>query len=311
MAQLSTDRKGSSNQDQSDQATKDSNPGSADYSIPASNRHPDPILSRLLLNDQFGKPIKDPKLFFRDCKVVGFFFSAIWKYDRESFQQHVIELCHRNPHRFKCIYISIDSSQQDFEKSTREKPWVNMIWEDGSNMEEDKPAKLESLDFITPIEQELVKQILAGKVDQAQDSRPLSRVGLCSGLEVLFAPTLMVYHLESRTWLDSNVSHGAIASKEKRELALETWEKGERLTLTLMDILVGLRWAILIATVGIIYFFLVRADDAYNIVHLVEWFMAGAAESSHSAPSTPGDSSSPPISNHLHPPKNSHQYVEF
>jgi hypothetical protein len=61
MAQLSTDRKSSSTQNQSDPA---------DYSISDSNRHPDPILSRLLLNDQFGKPIKDPKLFFRDCKVM-------------------------------------------------------------------------------------------------------------------------------------------------------------------------------------------------------------------------------------------------
>ncbi|OAV90403.1 hypothetical protein PTTG_02934 [Puccinia triticina 1-1 BBBD Race 1] len=310
MTPPSTDQKSSSPKNE-DGVEKSKATTGSQYTIAEADRHPDPILCRLLLNDQFGKPIKNPKLFFRDCKVVGFFFSAIWKYDRDSFQQNVMDLCHRNPHRFKCIYISIDSSKQDFDKSTKEKPWVNMIWEDGSNMEEEKPAKLDKMDFITPLEQELVKKILAGKVDLLQDPRPLSRVGLCSGLDVLFAPTLMVYHLESKTWLDSNVSHAAIGSREKREVALETWEKGERLTLTLMDILVGLRWAILIGTLGIIYVFLVRADDAYNIVHLVEYFMAGAAENSATnAPSTSPGPSSPPMSHHL-PPKNSHEYVEF
>ncbi|KAH9440763.1 hypothetical protein Pst134EA_031435 [Puccinia striiformis f. sp. tritici] len=105
------------------------------------DRHPDPILSRLLLNDQFGKPIQNPKLFFRDCKVVGFFFSSIWKYDRESFQQNVMELCNRNPHRFKCIYVSIDSTKQDFISATKDKPWINMIWDDGSNMESEEKTK--------------------------------------------------------------------------------------------------------------------------------------------------------------------------
>ncbi|KAH9456722.1 hypothetical protein MJO28_006790 [Puccinia striiformis f. sp. tritici] len=274
------------------------------------DRHPDPILSRLLLNDQFGKPIQNPKLFFRDCKVVGFFFSSIWKYDRESFQQNVMELCNRNPHRFKCIYVSIDSTKQDFISATKDKPWINMIWDDGSNMEsEEKPKIIQKVDFITPIEQDLIKKIIAGKLDIKQDSRFFSRVGLCAGLEVLFAPTLMIYHLESRTWLEHNVSHGAVGSREKREIALETWEKGQRLTLSIMDILVGLRWAILISTVGIVYFILVRADDSYNLVHLVEWFMSGDVSSS----STTATTAPSPISAHTPPPplKSAHEYVEF
>ncbi|POW09911.1 hypothetical protein PSHT_08892 [Puccinia striiformis] len=242
------------------------------------DRHPDPILSRLLLNDQFGKPIQNPKLFFRDCKVVGFFFFINMEIRSRIIQQNVMELCNRNPHRFKCIYVSIDSTKQDFISATKDKPWINMIWDDGSNMEsEEKPKIIQKVDFITPIEQDLIKKIIAGKLDIKQDSRFFSRVGLCAG--------------------------------EKREIALETWEKGQRLTLSIMDILVGLRWAILISTVGIVYFILVRADDSYNLVHLVEWFMSGDVSSS----STTATTAPSPISAHTPPPplKSAHEYVEF
>lgn len=69
-----------------------------------------------------------------DAQVVGFLFSMNWKYDRKAFQTNVMELCQRNPHRFKCIYVSIDSCKQDFDRATRDKPWFNMIWEDGSKL---------------------------------------------------------------------------------------------------------------------------------------------------------------------------------
>ncbi|PLW44811.1 hypothetical protein PCASD_07151 [Puccinia coronata f. sp. avenae] len=268
--------------------------------------HTDPIISRLLLNDQFGKRIQDQKQLFRDCKVVGFLFSAIWKHDRNAFQSHVIELCRRNPHRFKCVYVSIDSSKEDFERSTRDKPWLHMVWEDGSNTEQ---KKLDKVEFITPLEHALLKQILAGKEESngappEQQARPFSRVGLCAGLDVLFAPTLMVYHLESQTWLDRNVAHSAIGSREKREAALETWEKGESLSLSWTDILFGLKWAILVSAIGIGYFLLSRADPSYNIVHLVEWFMAGSSSATTTTTTTTTPSSPSP-------PKPAHQYVEF
>jgi hypothetical protein len=202
--------------------------------------------------------------------------------------------------------------------------------------------KLDKVEFITPLEQALLKQILAGKEESngappEQQARPFSRVGLCAGLDVLFAPTLMVYHLESQTWLDRNVAHSAIGSREKREAALETWEKGESLSLSWTgkfspnplasqlaarpltsvhtdhlphpppssDILVGLKWAILVSAIGIGYFLLSRADPSYNIVHLVEWFMAGSSSSATTTTTTTTTPSSPS------PPKPAHQYVEF
>ncbi|KNZ50870.1 hypothetical protein VP01_41g6 [Puccinia sorghi] len=226
-----------------------------------------------------------------------------WKYDRKAFQTNVMELCQRNPHRFKCIYVSIDSCKQDFDRATRDKPWFNMIWEDGSNVQQDEKDKPQ-LDFMTPMEQERIKQILSGgegdnKKREEEDGRPISRVGLCAGVEVLYAPTLMIYHVESGRWLERGVSHGAISTREKRELALEKWEKGESLGVSWTDILYGLRWALLFSAIGITYFFLVRFDDAYNVVHLVERFMAGPSLTTTPPP--------PPITTSVP----SHQYVEF
>lgn len=192
--------------------------------------------------------------------------------------------------------------------------------------EKDKPQ----LDFMTPMEQERIKQILSGgegdnKKREEEDGRPISRVGLCAGVEVLYAPTLMIYHVESGRWLERGVSHGAISTREKRELALEKWEKGESLGVSWTgkcshcssppprvllaeslfciprssDILYGLRWALLFSAIGITYFFLVRFDDAYNVVHLVERFMAGPSLTTTPPP--------PPITTSVP----SHQYVEF
>lgn len=254
--------------------------------LPSEDQHPDPVLSRLRLNDQFGKPITDPKLFFRDCKVVGFFFSTLWKCNPDSFQNKVLELCNRNPHRFKCIYVSIDTSKEEFDLATKEKPWINMIWEDGSNViEEGNLNQEDNVKFMTPEDQESIEKIInGGGVTIKEDSRAISRVGLCSGLNVMFTPSLAIYNLETKTWLEKNVSIRCITSKEKRENALETWERGERLGLSWMDIVIGFRWAILASLVGIVYTLLVQSDDSYNIVHLVEKFLAPSSTQT-SAPS--------------------------
>jgi len=274
------------------------------------NRHPDPLISRLILNDEHGKQIKDQRQAFRECKVVGFLFSMNWRYDPKAFQTHVVQLCLRNPHRFKCIYVSVDSCKEDFDRATKDKPWFNMIWEDGSNVEEDSQVKPQ-LDFITPMEPERIKRIFwrgAGdhkREEEDDDGRPLSRVGLCAGAEVLYAPTLMIYHVESGRWLERCVAAGVIETREKREEALERWERGESLGVTWTDILVGLRWAILFSSIGLIYCLLVRFDDAYNVVHLVERFMAGSSSPSTATPPPPPPP--PPITTSVP----SHHYAEF
>lgn len=274
----------------------------SDYDIDRKNIHPDPVLCRLRLNDPLGKPMANPKLFFRDCKVVAFLFGTAWKYDRNSFQSQVIELCRRNPHRFKCIYVSIDANRAEFDSATATKPWASMIWEDGSNLEDEKPVQLEKIQFATPEEQKLIKKMLAGEVTLKEDPRPISRVGLCAGLEMLFAPTLAIYHLESKTWLNMNVSQKLIDTKEKRELALEKWENGERLNLSWADIVAGMRWAIMIMVIGVSYLLLVRSNESYNVVNLVEKLLFPTT--------SPSSESKPPLSSSHAGPKVG-QYVEF
>lgn len=92
--------------------------------------------------------------------------------------------------------------------------------------EEQEPSTSE---FVTPEESELLKQIFAGK---ATDTRPMSRVGLVQQMNVLSVPTLAIYHLGQRTWLDHNVRASLFESKEQREKAWETWQKAERLEMS-------------------------------------------------------------------------------
>ncbi|MBW0494070.1 hypothetical protein O181_033785 [Austropuccinia psidii MF-1] len=277
----------------------------AKYAVDSTQAHPDPVLSRLRLNDPFGKPIENPKLFFRDCKVVGFLFANNWKYDPDSLQNRVIDLCRRNPHRFKCIFVSIDSNRQNFDSATKEKPWVNMIWEDGSNVEEGEEKGDLNNEFLSPEDDlNLLKGILTGKINDQKDPRPISRVGLCSGLNIMFSPTLAIYHLESKTWLNLNVRNDLLKSKERREVALESWERGESLVMGWSDILWGLRWSLLLIVAALIYRTLLSYDDSYNIVHLVEKIMDPSARN-------PVQPTTPPLMTSSSQKPKIADYIEF
>ncbi|KAG0147511.1 hypothetical protein CROQUDRAFT_656080 [Cronartium quercuum f. sp. fusiforme G11] len=244
------------------------------FNITPESRHPDRIISRLRLFDGFGNPITNPKLLFRDCEVVGFFFATIWHPQKEQFHNDVLDFSQRHPHRFKCIYVSIDSKKQDFELATKEKAWVHMAWDDGSNLEnEEQETEPPSTDFITPDETTLLGQIFAGSLSMESDPRPISRVSLVQQLNVLSVPTLSTYHLQKGTWLDSNVRASLFETKEQRDRAWETWQKSERLEMSWADIFQTMRWSIFLLIAGIIYTILVKFDDSYNIVHLTEYFM--------------------------------------
>ncbi|CAH7677475.1 hypothetical protein BY996DRAFT_4582733 [Phakopsora pachyrhizi] len=233
----------------------------------------DPILCRLRLNDQFGNPIEDAQTFFRDCKVVGFFFGTIWKQQKSSFEGNVLEFCRRNPHRFKCIFISVDSSRKDFDQVVRDKPWIHMIWEDGSNEEENDASTKPKEQFLTPEDDALLKAILKDSVRYEDDSRPISRVGLCHLLNVFYSPTLKIYHLESKEWLDSKVRPETLNSDDNKQRAWEKWEKGGKTEMSFSEIFYSLRYLLIGILLAIGYFILISFDESYKIVNLVEHYL--------------------------------------
>ncbi|KAH9810587.1 hypothetical protein DFH28DRAFT_1085542 [Melampsora americana] len=219
-----------------------------DFKIESQDQHPNQIINRLRLIDGFGEPIKNPRLLFRDCEVVGFFFATLWNPHKEKFQNHVLEFTQHHPHRFKCIYVSIDSKKSDFELATRDKAWVHMTWNDGSKRREEGRKKSK---FILPFEHELLNEIFSTSNPPISDPRPISRISLVQHLNILSTPTLSIYHLKKQVWLERNVRMNLFESKEQREHAWDLWQRGEQ---------IGFNWS-------------VKFDDSYNLVHLTESFM--------------------------------------
>lgn len=279
-------------------STKDKDDSEGCFKIEAENQYPDQIISRLRLFDGFGNPITNPKLLFRDCEVVGFFFATIWHPQKEQFQNHVLDFTRKHPHRFKCIYVSIDSKKSDFEIATKDKAWVHMAWNDGSNLD-DQDQEEENSEFISPYETSLLEQIFSNPAPSSSDSdsRPISRVSLVQQMNVLSTPSLSIYHLKHHTWLDQHLRHALFESPEQREKAWETWEKGELMGFSWSEVYRSMKWSILLSIVALIYWILVKLDDSYNLVHLTEKFLnLGKGPNSND----PSPIESIPKSNHLY-----------
>ncbi|EGG10168.1 uncharacterized protein MELLADRAFT_60649 [Melampsora larici-populina 98AG31] len=258
------------------------------FKIDPEHQYPDRIISRLRLVDGFGKPIVNPKLLFRDCEVVGFFFATLWNPHKQEFHNHVLDFTQKHPHRFKCVYVSIDSKKSDFDLATKDKAWVHMAWNDGSNLDDQVEESDESFsEFVSPYDTKLLNEIFsnlgADTTDPPNtflsDSRPISRVSLVQQMNILSTPTLSIYHSKKHTWLDQNVRHSLFESPEQRTKAWESWEKGES---------IGLTWSVLI-----------KLDDSFNLVNLTENLM-GLGKPSNLNPS--------PIESR---PKSNHLYSEF
>ncbi|CAO1631215.1 unnamed protein product [Parajaminaea phylloscopi] len=109
-------------------------PSSRKLPPPEQYQHPDPLLRRLRLVDNAGKPV-NLKHYFRDCKVVALYFSSQWAgMPLKEYHKTITDFQTRHPHQFKVIYVSVDVDEEWYKAGVEAQPWVSMVWNDGSSL---------------------------------------------------------------------------------------------------------------------------------------------------------------------------------
>ncbi|PWN52438.1 hypothetical protein IE53DRAFT_282913 [Violaceomyces palustris] len=216
---------------------------------PEQYQHPDPLIRRLRLVDGHGKPVNLKKA-FRETKVVGFYFSSQWAgQPLKEYHRTISEFCQKHPHEFKAIYVSVDVDEQWYKAGVRDKPWISMVWNDGSSLPAERSdaatgasssssspgnsdsdpsvfALYNNEDFLLANESDIDESL--SHTDKSGEAylRPFSRVHLAAKLNIIAAPTLCIYHLESGKMLEWNVRMGRLAPGRVNE-TWERWVRGE------------------------------------------------------------------------------------
>lgn len=109
-------------------------PSSRKLPPPEQYQHPDPLLRRLRLVDNGGSPV-NLKQYFRDCKVVALYFSSQWAgMPLKEYHKTITDFQAKHPHEFKVIYVSVDVDEEWYKAGVQDKPWVSMVWNDGSSL---------------------------------------------------------------------------------------------------------------------------------------------------------------------------------
>ncbi|GAA6028756.1 hypothetical protein JCM8097_007380 [Rhodosporidiobolus ruineniae] len=236
-------------------------------------QHPDPLLRRLRLRDGYGKEV-DLQREFGEAKVVLFFFGATWPGSHPEPFDTVRAFANAHPHQLKVVYVSIDSSEQAYEQNTRQKPWLSMEWNDGSNTSplpsEDSPLPDDPLKPLEPF-------LLAGDPDLEEDLhasqdpkgelylRPYSRVFLAEKWTVLGVPNLTVYHPPSRRILSYHARFDLI-KPGRSDKTWEKWSRGEKIEFSTGDLLYALRYSLAFAALGLAYLYGVRSGSIPDLI---------------------------------------------
>ncbi|GAA5864900.1 hypothetical protein JCM8547_009265 [Rhodosporidiobolus lusitaniae] len=249
------------------------------YRPPAEQyQHPDPLLRRLRLRDGYGKEA-DLQREFKEAKVVLFFFGATWPGSVPEPFDLVRDFAKQHPHQCKVVFVSIDSSVEAYESNTRQKPWVSMVWNDGSNTSDSHPSSSSSSQspLLDPQTPPLEPFLLAGDPDLEEDLslslppdpslylRPYSRVFLAEKWNVLGVPSLAVYHPESRKMLSYHARFDLLKAG-KRERTWERWSRGERIEFTTGDFLYAIRWSLGAAAIASMYMVAVKAGVITDVL---------------------------------------------
>ncbi|SNX84387.1 uncharacterized protein MEPE_03096 [Melanopsichium pennsylvanicum] len=261
-------------------------PGKDHKRLPPSGQyqHPDPLLRRLRLVDAFGVPV-DLRKTFRDTKVVGFYFASQWAgQPLKEYHQAISDFCRQHPHEFMAIYVSVDVDEQWYKAGVKDKPWISMVWNDGSSEPAERadrtaaptspdgdldelPTLYNNEDFLLANEQDIDESL--SHTDKSGEAylRPFSRVHLAAKLNIIAAPTLCIYHLESGKMLEWNVRMGRLASHRSRE-TWERWRNGEdAASFGLSDAFQAAPYTILFTLIAALYLaFVWFAGEDYNVL---------------------------------------------
>ncbi|BGP17613.1 hypothetical protein JCM10213_001264 [Rhodosporidiobolus nylandii] len=232
--------------------------------------HPDPLLRRLRLRNGYAKPV-DLQREFADAKVVLFFFGATWPGSSPEPFDVVRQFAARHPHQCKVVYVSIDQTEQAYEQNTRQKPWLAMEWNDGSNTtsspegESDTPALPPLEPFLLAGDPDLEEDLHASDPKGELYLRPYSRVHLAEKWNVLGVPNLAVYHPASQKILSYHARFDLL-KPGKADPTWEKWSKGEKIQFGAGDLFYALRWSIGAAVLATGYLAAVRSGAIPDLV---------------------------------------------
>ena len=251
---------------------------------PEQYQHPDPLLRRLRLVDAYGVPV-DLRRTFRDTKVVGFYFASQWAgQPLKEYHQAISDFCRQHPHEFKAIYVSVDVDEQWYKAGVKDKPWISMVWNDGSSMPAERadrtaaptspdgdldelPRLYNNEDFLLANEQDIDESL--SHTDKSGEAylRPFSRVHLAAKLNIIAAPTLCIYHLESGKMVGWNVRMGRLAPHRSQD-TWERWRAGESAaSFGLRDAFAVAPYTFLAGLFAILYYLFVwYAGEDYNVL---------------------------------------------
>ncbi|CBQ73053.1 conserved hypothetical protein [Sporisorium reilianum SRZ2] len=250
-------------------------------------QHADPLLRRLRLVDAYGVPV-DLRQTFRDTKVVGFYFASQWAgQPLKEYHQAIADFCRHHPHEFKAVYVSVDVDEQWYKAGVKDKPWISMVWNDGSSMPAERadrtaapsspdgdldelPRLYNNEDFLLANETDIDESL--SHTDKSGEAylRPFSRVHLAAKLNIIAAPTLCIYHVPSGKMLEWNLRMGRLSAHRSKD----TWDKwcaGESASsFSVGDAFAVAPYTFLVAILAVLYFVFVRfAGEEYNVLRKV------------------------------------------
>lgn len=175
-----------------------------------------------------------------------------------------------------------------------------MVWNDGSSMPAERadrtaaptspdgdldelPRLYNNEDFLLANEQDIDESL--SHTDKSGEAylRPFSRVHLAAKLNIIAAPTLCIYHLESGKMLEWNVRMGRLASHRSKE-TWERWREGESAgSFGVKDAFAVAPYTFLVGVVALVYFLFVRwAGEDYNVLQKgLHALLEGKAGSAH------------------------------
>ena len=175
-----------------------------------------------------------------------------------ALTQLVTDVSRTYHHELKTVYVSVDTHEQHYKSAIANRPWLAMAWADGSSEPEEgktgddaRPVPTES--FLLAGDDDLDESVVAADASGTSYVRPFSRVYMADKLDVLMTPTLAVYHLPTRKFLDTNVRQSRLRPMRLQN-TMDIWLRGEPSpSINLVDAMYTVPWTVAMMVAALIY----------------------------------------------------------
>ena len=142
-----------------------------------------------------------------------------------------------------------------YDVATRNQPWLSMTWDDGSSAENDDEGgeSPEAESFLLAGDADIEESVVAADTQGLCYVRPFSRVYMADKLDVLAAPTLVIYHVGTRQILDRHVRVQKLRYGGEEEV-IAHWLEGNRTPgFNFMDFVQLSPWTVVLAILAAVY----------------------------------------------------------